>query len=160
MLISGERWLAVCHPLAAPRLLTPRVSRIALGIVVAAALLSNVPTVFEYRTKNSRDEWIHNVSLNVTYTTKAVINARPSNTELVQQTQQSRSMAVDTHQSALSSSDEQIMHNPPPNECDSSVGKTGFDRTDIGNHPLYTIGYRQREVLLLITTNEEFKRIN
>ena len=49
-------------------------------------------------------------------------------------------MSMDAPQSA-SIFDTQSIVNLPSNECESSIGEAGYERTNIGNHPLYTIGY-------------------
>ena len=149
LLISGERWLAVCHPLAAPRLLTQRVSRIALALVLSAALLSSVPTVFEYRTSSNGDGLPHNSTTNTTFTTISRLNAQPVVTYTVQPKQGSRLMTMQAAQSA-SSIDTQSIVNLPSNECDSSIGEAGNERTNIGNHPLYKIGYFLYYVLVQV----------
>lgn len=139
--------MAVCHPLAAPRFLTPRVSQIAFLLVIAASLLSSVPTVFEYRTASSGDGIIrsHTDSTNFTNTTEIAFNTNQQNYENTAKptTQGGRSMSVNINQ-YLRNSDSQSALNSASNDingCDSSIGEAGFERTNIGNHPFYTIGY-------------------
>lgn|SRR6218665_1193874 len=50
VLVTGERYLAVCHPLRVKRSATMTKTRVAVGIVFLGAVLFNIPTAFDLET--------------------------------------------------------------------------------------------------------------
>ena len=57
VLLGFHRYMAVCKPLVAARMCTPRKARIHLGCVLAFSLIVNIPLCLRFRRDIARSQW-------------------------------------------------------------------------------------------------------